>query len=70
MNFPTTKKLKALKYKFCFSFYACQKKVVEFTESAPTIYFRKQQAVEKVFLYMSLLNTFQYKQFQNVMNNL
>ena len=47
MNFPTTKKLKALKYKFCFSFYACQKKVVEFTESAPTIYFRKQQAVEK-----------------------
>ena len=47
MNFPTTKKLKALKYKFCFSFHACQKKIVEFTESAPTIYFRKQQAVEK-----------------------
>ena len=47
MNFPTTKKLKALKYKSCFSFHACQKKIVEFTESAPTIYFRKQQAVEK-----------------------
>ena len=31
-------KIKALKYKSCFSFRTCQKKVVEFTDSTHTIY--------------------------------
>ena len=31
-------KIKALKYKSCFSFRTCQKKIVEFTDSTHTIY--------------------------------
>ena len=30
--------IKALKYKSCLSFHACQKKIVEFTDSTHTIY--------------------------------
>ena len=51
--------LKALRYKSCLSFRACQKKIVEFTDSTHTIYLptniaKKQQIVEKsLSLYVS-----------------
>ena len=37
MNFPLRTTLKALKYKSILSFSACQKKIVEFTDSTHTI---------------------------------
>ena len=52
--------LKALKCKPCFSFRACQKKFVEFTDLQTQ--FKKWQTVKKILLYMSELNTLQYKQ--------
>ena len=60
--------IKALKYKSCLSFCACQIKFLEFTDSTNTIYWPKNRAknsiklLKKIFLYMSVLNTFQYKQ--------
>ena len=38
MNFPKRAKLKALKCRSCLSVRACQKKIVEFTDSTHTIY--------------------------------
>ena len=35
---PINDNIKALKYKSCLSFPACQIKIVEFTDSTPTIY--------------------------------
>ena len=37
-NFPLTAVLKALKYKSCFGFQACQKNYLEFNDSTHTIY--------------------------------
>ena len=60
--------IKALKYKSCLNFCACQKKFLEFTDSTNTIYWLKNRAknsiklLKKIFLYMSVLNTFQYTQ--------
>ena len=59
--------LKALKDKSGLSFQASQEKMVEFTDSTLTIYWprniaKKQQTVEKAFLYMLVQNTFQCKQ--------
>ena len=36
--------IKTLKYKFCLGFSACQKKIVEFTDSTHTIYWPKNTA--------------------------
>ena len=43
--------LNALEYRYCFSFWTCQKHVVWFTDPAPTIYWhikklKKKQTVE------------------------
>ena len=59
--------IKALRYKSCLSFGACQKKIVKFTDSTNKIYWqtniaKKQQTVEK--------NVCVSWHFQNVMNNL
>ena len=59
--------LKALNDKSGLSFQASKEKMVEFTDSTLTIYWprniaKKQQTAEKAFLYMSVQNTFQYKQ--------
>ena len=56
-----------LKYKPCLSFRACQKKVHEFTDSTYEIYWptnitKKEANCWKKSFYMSVLNTFQYKQ--------
>ena len=59
--------LKALKYKSSLSFRAFQKKIVEFTDSTPTIYWstniaKKAANCWKKSFYISVLNTLQYKQ--------
>ena len=49
--------LKALKYKSCLSFCACQKKIVEFTDSTHTIYWStniaKKAAEKNLSIYVS-----------------
>ena len=68
--------IKALKYKSCLSFRACQKKIIEFTDSTHTIYWPTNIDKKIANCSNKLLNTFQYKQclycwhFQNVMNKL
>ena len=65
----TKDSIEALKYKSCLSFHACLKNCVEFTDSTHTIYWPIYMATKaancwkKIFIYMSVLNTFQYKQF-------
>ena len=68
MNFPYRTRLKALEYNSCLSFCAFQREIVEFTDSTHTSYrptnIAKKSANcwKKTFLYMSVLNTLQYKQ--------
>ena len=59
--------VKTLKFKPCLKFRACLKKIVEFTDSTHAIYKNSKNSLKSsiqltiTFLYMSVLNTFQYK---------